>query len=119
MGMQVLVRFSDAPAEAGGPNQVWLCDGMFRRKVAKELASGDSITDGDIGNNGVHNGVMLDKLGNSGKTFVSGEGGWAGRDAWGVDLATLGGAGGLVPHTHPVSTSASISTSTGAATPTS
>jgi hypothetical protein len=99
---QMLVRFADAPAEAGGASQVWLCDGMFRRKVPAALASGDSVTDGGIGNNGTHTAGNLGNLGNAGKTFVSGPGGWAGRDAWGMDVADLGGGGSakFIPHTH-------------------
>jgi hypothetical protein len=107
MGMQVLVRFTDAPADAGGPSQVWLCDGMWRRKVPASLASGQNVPDGGIGNNGVHNVGMLGNLGNEGQVFAAGPGGWAGRDAWGMDVAALGGGGGatLVPHVHSVNPS--------------
>lgn len=100
---QMLVRFTDAPEDAGGANQVWLCDGMVRRKVDQSMAWGDSVTDGMIGNNGTHADGMLGNLGNSGLVFASGAGGWAGRDAWGVDLGAIVGGGGtpvLVPHSH-------------------
>jgi N-acetylmuramoyl-L-alanine amidase-like protein len=108
MGVQMLVRFTDAPAEAGGPNQVWICDGMFRRKVAQDLAWGQSVTDGGIGNNGTHTAGMLGNLGNSGQVFAAGPGGWAGRDAWGVDIATLSGGGGGGGGATPAQVSAAV-----------
>lgn len=94
VGQQVLVRFTDCPPEEGGPNQVWLCDGMFRRRVPKELANGQSVTDGGIGNNGTHTENMLGLLGNKGQVFPSSQGGWAGRDAWGMEVPWAGSGGG-------------------------
>jgi hypothetical protein len=79
---QVLVKFSDAP----DPAQVWLCDGMLRRRVAPaDLAAGH------IGNDGTHNGGMLGNLGNGGKVFTSA---WAARDSWGVEYPPVGGGTG-------------------------
>lgn len=102
---QVLVRFTDAPAAAGGPSQVWICDGMFRRKVSASLASGGNVPDGGIGNNGTHTPGMLGELGNQGQVFAAGPGGWAGRDAWGMDVADLGGGTAtFIPHTHDATT---------------
>ena len=81
MGQQVLVSFSDAP----DPAQVWLCDGMLRRRVSTA-----DLAPGHIGNDGTHNAGMLGNLGNGGKVFISL---WGGRDSWGVEYPPTGDGG--------------------------
>src|SRR4029453_13479957 len=63
---QVLVRFADDPTE---PNQVWLCDGRFRRRVKPEWVGADKR--GPITNAQVHGAGLLGLLGNKGEVFVS------------------------------------------------
>lgn len=86
MGNQMLVRFSDA----ADPAQVWLCDGMLRRRVP-------AATIPAVGNGQTHAAGYLGELGNGGAVFVS-----AGdQDIWGIDVASLGGgSGGGVPLTY-------------------
>lgn len=70
---QMLVRFPDGPE----PDQVWLVDGMLRRRVAAA-----DLLPGAVANDGVHQADKLGLLGNGGVIFDSV---WAGRDAWGVE----------------------------------
>lgn len=70
---QMLVRPNDDP-------QVWLCDGMFRRRIA----------DSDLVheyNGQVHQDALLGPLGNGGQIFTTGPA--AGMDVWGIDIETL------------------------------
>lgn len=93
---QLLIRFIDDPVE---PNQVWLCDGQFRRRVPPEwvILSGTnpSAPNGPISNLQVHQANLLGLLGYDGKVFpaVIGEG----KDVWGIDIASLQGGGGAAP----------------------
>jgi hypothetical protein len=80
MGQHVLVRgFAD------NPDQVWLCDGITRRRVSPaELgAVQNGVPTGPVSNNQTHQAGLLGQLGNGGRIFVSGEP----ADAWGVDVA--------------------------------
>lgn len=72
--MQMLVKFSDA----ADPNQVWLCDGMLRRKVAAADIPA-------VGNSQTHQPSFFGNLGNGGSVFTS----QGNPDVWGVDVATL------------------------------
>lgn len=73
MPTQILVRFSDAPTEFGGPTQVWLADRMLMRMVpASELAPGH------IGAGGIS--LQLGPLANNEQVFVSI---WSARKSWG------------------------------------
>lgn len=93
---QMLVRFFDDPTE---PNQVWLCDGQFRRRVPLEWVitpgTNPSAPNGPISNESVHRVDLLGLLGNDGKVFAAQVG--AGKDVWGIDIATLQGGGGGAP----------------------
>lgn len=84
---QCLVRFADDPTE---PNQVWLCDGQFRRRVKPEWVG--PTNQGPIMNNQVHAAGLLSLLGNEGAVFVSS----GDKDVWGLDIAVLQGGGGTV-----------------------
>lgn len=77
---QMLVRFADDPHE---PNQIWLCDGMLRRRVKPEWVGTDNK--GPITNTQVHYTKYLGPLGNDGKVFVSG----GDKDVWGADITTV------------------------------
>lgn len=82
---QMLVRFGDDPVE---PDQVWLVDGQFRRRVKPEWMAG-TPTGGPIGNNQSHFSTNLGNLGNGGNVLVSS----GDKDVWGIDIATLQGGG--------------------------
>jgi len=85
---QMLVRFADDPTE---PNQVWLADGQYRRRVKPEWVGTGTPPGGPIGNKQIHQANLLGTLGNGGNVFVSG----GDKDVWGIDIATLqGGSGG-------------------------
>lgn len=82
--MQMLVSGLDPD-----PDQVWLCDGMLRRKVDPSELETDpknSKAGTPIGNQQIHQNGLLGNLGWDGKVFPSG-----GGNLWGVDVATLGG----------------------------
>jgi hypothetical protein len=81
---QMLVRFTDDPVE---PNQVWLCDGQFRRRVKPEWVGLNGK--GPITNAQVHGPTLLGPLGNNGAVFAS----LGDKDVWGIDIATLQGGG--------------------------
>ena len=89
---QCLVRFADDPAE---PEQVWLCDGQYRRRVKPEwlTAPGGQPGRGPISNYQVHGSGLLGPLGNNGAVFVSN----GDKDVWGLDIATLKGSDGTAP----------------------
>lgn len=77
--VQMLVRFSDDPT-----GQIWLCDGMTRRKVKPEWVGNGT---GPITNAQVHQAALLGPLGSNGTVFVS-AGDW---DVWGVEHQAGGG----------------------------
>ena len=77
---QMLVRFSDAD----DPAQVWLCDGMLRRKVKPEWVDDASIPgpgNGPITNAQAHQALLLGNLSNQGGVFTS----VGDPDVWGVE----------------------------------
>jgi len=77
---QMLVRFSDAD----DPAQVWLCDGMLRRKVRAEWVDDASIPgpgNGPITNAQAHQALLLGNLSNQGGVFTSS----GDPDVWGVE----------------------------------
>jgi len=77
---QMLVRFADAD----DPNQVWLCDGMLRRKVEPEWVDDASIPgpgNGPITNAQAHQALLLGNLSNNGGVFTS----IGDPDVWGVE----------------------------------
>lgn len=76
--MQMLVRFGDAE----DPNQVWLCDGMFRRPISADMLV-------PVGNTQTHASTYLGNLGNGGNVFVSG----GNPDVWGINVLTIGAEG--------------------------
>jgi hypothetical protein len=97
----ILVRFADA----ADPQQIWYCDGQFRRAVPAEWVG---TGDGPITNHQVHLSWLLGNLAAgdgpgdghpgqwdaTGTVFVS----TGNPDVWGVDVATLGGtAAALTP----------------------
>lgn len=86
MAQQMMVKFSGAPAEAGGPEQVWLCDGMFRRKVPA-----DQIAPGLLANDGTHQPNLLGLLTGqpAGAIFQSA---WSNRESWGSEYPPAVGA---------------------------
>lgn len=70
---QMLVRFSDA----ADPDQVWLCDGITRRRVRPEwVAKGGPITAAQVRQPG-----LLGPLANRGEVFVSS----GDPDVWGAE----------------------------------
>jgi len=77
---QMLVRFRDAT----DPDQIWLCDGMLRRKVLPQWVDDASIPgagNGPITNAQAHQAELLGNLSNHGGVFTS-----AGDpDVWGLE----------------------------------
>lgn len=64
------------------PNQIWLCDGMFRRKVNTEWVGNGT---GPITNAQTHQPTILGNLGWGGAVFASG----GDPNVWGVDISTF------------------------------
>src|ERR1043165_7772163 len=82
--MQILVKgFGTTDAEKA---QVWLADGMFRRRIPSDWIGGGS---GPITNAQVHQAGILGNLSWSGNVFTSG----GDPTVWGVDVESLGDAG--------------------------
>jgi hypothetical protein len=80
LGMQMLVKgFGATDAER---RQVWLVDGMLRRRVQDTWVAAGA---GPITNAQVHQPSLLGQLGNGGAVFTSG----GDADVWGVDLTTV------------------------------
>lgn len=80
--MQILVKgFGTTDVEKA---QLWLADGMFRRKVKTEWYNNGT---GAISNNQVHQTGILGNLSWSGNVFSSG----GDPDVWGIDVDSLGG----------------------------
>ena len=79
--MQILVKgFGTTDAEKA---QLWLADGMFRRKVRQDWYGNGA---GPISNQQVHQAGILGNLSWSGNVFGSG----GDPDVWGIDVETLG-----------------------------
>lgn len=87
--MQILVKgFGTTDAEKA---QIWLADGMFRRKVPNSWVyivdeKGKASTTGPITNAQVHQSGILGNLSWSGNVFGSG----GDPNVWGIDVDTLG-----------------------------
>jgi len=73
MGQQVLIRAND-------DTQVWLADGMFRRRIPAAAIPG-------VSNAQTHQAGFLGPLGNGGNVYTTGPA--ATLDVWGVDVETL------------------------------